>query len=69
MIPGRPSVPALPAPVSLVQDPAVQTRCFVQVILGNYRDSPVYTGGNTGTWSVLLCFTCTGKNTQWRSRD
>lgn len=47
MIPGRSGVPALPAPVS--QEPAVETRCFAQIVLSNYRDSPVYPGGNTGS--------------------
>lgn len=59
---------ACPAsPVS--QEPAVETRCFSQIVPSNYWVSPVYPGANTGTWSVHLCFTCAGKNTQWRSRD
>lgn len=54
------------------QEPAVETRCFVQIVLCNYLGiSLVYFGGNTGDvpplhaeHGVHLSFTCTGKNTQ-----
>lgn len=39
--PGRASSPALPAPVS--QEPAVETRCFAQIILCNYLDYLLFT--------------------------
>lgn len=39
--PGRASLPALPAPVS--HEPAVETRCFAQIVHCNYLDYLLFT--------------------------